>query len=105
MAEAFSDALKTTLKEGETLVVGTITRVVATGDSDEPIIFFAPETNVSALHLEGHRINTGELVSTHQVRSSAGRVPRQFDAKRIAFDGKTPKVGGKVALVHLDRQR
>lgn len=107
MAESFYDALKTTLKEGETLVVGTITRVIPTGDDAAPLLFFTPDDPklAAGLHLEGHRLSTGELQSTHEAKTPSGPVPRQFDSKRIALDAKTAKPGGKVALVHLDKQR
>lgn len=103
----FYDGLKAALKDGETLVVGTITRVIPTGDDATPHLFFTPDDPklVSGLHLEGHRLSTGELQSTHEAKTASGPVPRQFDSKRIALDAKTAKVGGKVALVHLDRQR
>lgn len=99
------DALKETLKEGEVLVKGTITRVVDRGTDVAPLVFFQPETDVRYLHLEGHRVTTGELMSDHEGRTASGTpIPRQFDAKRVAIDGDL-KVGSRCGFVYLDKQR
>jgi hypothetical protein len=99
------DSLKESLKEGEVLVKGTITRVVDRGQDVAPLVFFHPETDVRFLHLEGHRVTTGELMSDHEGRTANGTpIPKQFDGKRVAIDGDF-KVGSRIGLVYLDRQR
>jgi hypothetical protein len=104
MADDKLDALKETLAEGETLVKGIISRVVDRGRDVAPLIFFYPETDVRFLHLEGHRVSTGELMSDHEGRTSGGPIPKQFDAKRVAIDGPVAP-GSRCAFVHMDKQR
>lgn len=95
-----SDKFEDSLKEGETIVRGTISRVISMGPDAEPIVFFVPTSEIRHLELEGHRIATGELVVTHDKHG----VPKQFDPKRIAVSGDL-KVGSEITLVHLDRVR
>lgn len=106
MSDDFYKALSASLKEGETIVVGTVTRLVDGSDPERPVIYFLPETDVRHLELEGHRLGSGELRSEHDGGNSSGqRIPKQFDLKRVAFSTDGPQIGAKVAFVHLDKTR